>query len=639
MKQKISIAADRLSPKDLSRNHYTTLNFGSPFPIFVEECVNKDKFNIRVSNFSRLAPMYLPNLGSLNLKIHAFYVPFRLVWNHFENFREGLPSWNSSGAYVYKNVPLVDDVQLSSMFINNPQGRFQDLADWLGPESSNINQSDFVIYENGQYNGYVFTPRGKAVYHMLIALGYNFKFLIEDGVSAGKAVNTQYSALPLLCWFKTFLDYFIPSQLQPSSRINQLFNTIHDYNSSQIATPIGYDLLRSCIDEICLYYQNNYFTSAWMQPNAPVTGLNNIGSTNSDMPIINNVSSQGRGSDDNKSFDQFGQGVSNSSDGVMSHSVRDSQILSADGLTFLQKFARFIKRSNFAGSRAVERILARFGVRVEDFQVGMCRYLGSETLVLQKSDVTVTGNTQEAGEFVGKGFFSGGSNRVFKCDCDLSGMIIVSASLETPSTYLDGVRRRNLHITPLDFYTPELDGGTMQAISGCEVHHRAQFINDQFSNDFSSLGLNYDDVFGFTPRYSEYKFALDDISGDFSILAHSQNIDAFILPRRIFDDTELLLAYHGGTFEDVELRQSAYDVTLRGNQNTKRITPVQSLFSNDSNQFNRIFKDTSGLEDPVFSVFHIQCVVNSVTQPLNESAELQGRGKMLDFETNGVHLS
>lgn len=631
MKQKISIAAGSLKPKDMSRTHYTTLGFGCPFPIFVEETIPKDKFSFKVSNFSRLAPMFLPNLGTLNLKIHAFYVPFRLVWNHFENFREGLPSWNNAGAQVFKNVPFIDDYSLSQIFLTA-------LADGTKLAELNQDQSNLCdFYLNNSADGYNFTLRGKQVYHMLVALGYNFKFT-DNSTANLETLNTKYSMLPLLCWLKIFLDYFIPSQFQPSSQINALFNYIHEMDTTDISSPVNTQYLTDCLNEVMLYYQNNYFTSAWMYPNSPVSGLNNIGTTTTDSPVINSVHSQGG----QLSFSS--QNLVNSDDSVArppytnnsySINVENAQRLTADGLTFLQKFARFVKRSNFAGSRAVERILARFGVKVDDFQIGMCRYLGSETLTLQKSDVTVTGSSAEAGDYTGKGFFSGGSDRIFKCDCDYSGMMIVSASLETPSTYLEGVRRRNIHLTPLDFYTPELDGGTMQAISGQEVFSRCTFLDTNTASQLSSLKFGRSDVYGFTPRFSEYKMALDDVSGDFNLFRYNASLDPFILPRRIFDIDQIRTELAAGSFGSLNVRDMVYDESLK----TTTPSPVRSLFSNDQSQFNRIFRDTTGLADPVFSVFRIDCLVHSVSVPLNESAEIQGRGKSLDFETNGVHLS
>lgn len=641
MKSKIAVAARPLKPKDMSRNHYTTLGFGTPFPVYVEETIPRDKFTFQVHNFSRLAPMLLPNLGTINLKVHSFYVPFHMVWNHFENFVNGLPSWNSNGAQVYKHTPMIDDICFTQLFIlgGNPSGNLATLV----TSSSADGGYDFAVQANDStINTYKFTLRGKQIYHMLLGLGYNFNFTVRS------ADSERYSALPLLCWLKIFLDYFIPSQLQPSSAINQLLSKIHDYTAAQMESPLGYQDLDVLLQEIYLYYQNNYFTSAWQNPNSVVTGLNNIGSTTTDRPVINSISAQGsQFTGASATLNNVTQPLVSTNNGVYLNPNANINpdasavpgTFSADGLSMMQKFARYVKRSNFAGSRAVERILARFGVRIDDFQIGMCKYLGSDTVPLQKSDVVVTGSTEQSGDYTGKGWFSGGS-RTFKCNCDFAGMIIVTASLETPSTFTDGVRRRNLHMQPLDFYTPELDGGVMQAISGQELFGRVlNGTYDVFSN-LSTLGLRRSSVFGFTPRYSEYKNGaqIDDITGDFSLPRFAQNIDGFILPRRIFDTN---LRYQD-TVDDPDnltapYSDYAYDEVIATGQ--RAITPVQSLFMNDSDQFNRIFRDTSGDADPVFSVFRIDCVCNSCSLPLNESSELIGKGKLLDFETNGVHLS
>ena len=161
MKQKISIAAERPTPKDLSRNHYTTLGFGNIFPIFAEETVNKDKFNIKMDVFARAAAMYVPNFSNLNIKVHGFYVPFRYVWSHFENFKEGLPSWLTSGAQIYKNVPCITNYDLTDFFIRQ-NGLTNEVQTSIEQEGF-----DFRVYNASQseYKYYKFTVYGKFVYH------------------------------------------------------------------------------------------------------------------------------------------------------------------------------------------------------------------------------------------------------------------------------------------------------------------------------------------------------------------------------------------------------------------------------------------------------------------------------------------
>lgn len=661
MKQKISIAANRPKPKDLSRNHYTTLGFGQIFPIFAEEVVNKDKFNVKVGSFARVAPMVLPNLGQISLKLHAFYVPFRLVWNHYENFKEGLPSWTSDGAQVYKNVPKISAFDLTRLLVTGvqmPQDYYVSSVNFStevqsGDEVCDFSTLSFYTPDSAPntYKRYKLTIVGKQILHILNGLGYRWNlaqpynqnelYLFRDN-SVNNYENVEFSLLPLLCYFKAYLDYFIPSQLQPSSTINQLLSLIHDLSANEVAVSVGQDssptanimeLIGQCL-YLCLpYYQNNYFTSAWQYPNAPVSGLQNIGTQGSDIPVINSVDSQ------TSDPSVVNQPLSNTSEFVSNSNAFVSE-LSSDGLSFLQKFARFVRRGNFAGSRAVERILARFGVHVDDFQIGMSRYLGSDTVALQISDVTNQGNNAELGDFAGKSWFAGNPNRVFKADCDLAGYFIILASIETPSMFTDGIRKRMRHLTPLDYYTPELDGGQMQAISKAEI-----FQDDRLGLIYNTKEkFKWSDVFGFTPRYSEYKFAIDDISGDFSIPRLSQNIDGFILPRRLFN---LYDAYYSFSKDDFILIDKdngymdypgSYNFPQLNPNYDSQITPVSAMVGSDMNQFNRIFRDTTGEADPFFFHFDIKCLVNSVTLPLNESAELIGKGKSLDFETNGVHL-
>ena len=652
MKQKISVAARPSKPKDLSRNHYTTLNFGHIYPIYVEEFCNGSKVSIKTSNFSRVAPQFLPNLGRLDMKLHAFYVPYHLVWNHFENFNEGLPSWNNQGSQVYKYTPTFNDCDLTHFFMSRSE-----LASDIGQPSASDPFDFQVLNPNGLSSTYYkFTPLGKYVYHVFNALGYNFTF-VRYGSPIADSLNAPKSCLPLLCFFKLYLDYFIPSQLQPSSSLHKLFQWLHEqtantfylwYNNTgdNESATLKQDMMNyifDFIEEMFYYYQNNYFTSAWMSPNAPVPGLNNIGQSAFDRPVINSISSQGNASDNSI----LNQSIANTDNGVqrvqfpsptlgnVSLSPSISQ-LTSDGMTFMHKFARFVKRSNFVGSRAIERILGKFGIRITDFESSLSTYLGSTSFVMNQADVTVTGSLSESGDYTGKGWFNSTSQneRIFKCNMDLYGMVFVTASIETPSMFVEGVRRRNMHIQPLDFYNPDLDGSLMQAISGSELFSRNPFATKSILTNSNFFGLLPRRTFGYQLRYMEMKTAIDDISGDFCVPTLNKNIDQFILPRRLFDIIQIHdIITHDS--DDPDWRDYAYSPSVAdGNA----VTPVSILKGDDMNQFNRIFRQSDGSADPIYAVFRFDVICNNSVMPANTSAELDGRGKEIEFETNGVHV-
>lgn len=646
MKQKISVAARPSTPKNLSRNHYTTLNFGHIYPIYVEEMPYNSKVNIRANNFSRVAPQFLPNLGRLDMKLHAFYVPFKLVWNHFDNFYQGLPSWNNQGSQVFKYVPTFNDNDLTFFFANVDE---YELA-----EECTVDDGWDFMYQQTMAVGirfFKFTPFGKYVYHIFNSLGYNFTFVSS---AFAPSFSEPMSALPLLSFFKVYLDYFIPSQLQPSSSLHSLFAWLHDlpastmydwYNNIQSGDTQKQNFMNRIfqfLQEMYYYYQNNYFTSAWMSPNAVVPGLNNIGNEAYDRPVINSTTSQSSTASNSLRTQnlQNGDGYVKRVEypmatvGSVTNIPNTQSTLTADGITFMQKFARFVKRSNFVGSRVLERILGQFGIRITDFESSLSTYLGSTNFVMQQSDVTVTGSSQEAGDYTGKGWFNSDTDRVFKANCDLYGMVFVTASIQTPSTFVDGIRKRNKHIQPLDYYNPDLDGSIMQAISGSELFKRNTYVGTEVPNSLDELGLSPSQTFGYQLRYMEMKTSIDDISGDFCVPSLNKNIDNFILPRRIFDPFAIRDFIIMGN-DDYNPADFAYSPTLKGND---AMTPVVSLKGDDMYQFNRIFRMTDGQADPIFGVFRFDVVVNNAVIPADTSSELDGKGKELEFESNGVHV-
>lgn len=87
---------------DLSHSRKLSGKLGQLIPIFCQECVPGDTFNIRTESFIRLAPMTAPVMHKLNATIHYFFVPSRILWSKWEDFITGhedetVPTINLSG--------------------------------------------------------------------------------------------------------------------------------------------------------------------------------------------------------------------------------------------------------------------------------------------------------------------------------------------------------------------------------------------------------------------------------------------------------------------------------------------------------------------------------------------------------------
>jgi len=120
--QTVQTARPRRSVFDLSYEKKMTGDMGLLYPIMCEECVPGDKWNIANRAVIRFQPLVAPMMHEVNVFVHYFFVPYRLLWSGWEDFITGgtdgddvqvLPRWTISTAEVkgslwdYLGFPLV----------------------------------------------------------------------------------------------------------------------------------------------------------------------------------------------------------------------------------------------------------------------------------------------------------------------------------------------------------------------------------------------------------------------------------------------------------------------------------------------------------------------------------------------------
>ena len=71
---------------DRSHGYKTTFNAGQLIPVFVDEALPGDTFNINASMFGRLSTPLKPIMDNLFLDVHFFSVPIRLLWSNWKRF-------------------------------------------------------------------------------------------------------------------------------------------------------------------------------------------------------------------------------------------------------------------------------------------------------------------------------------------------------------------------------------------------------------------------------------------------------------------------------------------------------------------------------------------------------------------------
>lgn len=86
-------------------NHKTTFNASWLIPVFFDEVLPGDTFNVKMTAFARLATPIVPIMDNLYMDTFFFFVPNRLVWENWEAFCAQTPGQD---AYLVPQTGLTD---------------------------------------------------------------------------------------------------------------------------------------------------------------------------------------------------------------------------------------------------------------------------------------------------------------------------------------------------------------------------------------------------------------------------------------------------------------------------------------------------------------------------------------------------
>ena len=153
--QRTGLKPPKTSGFDLSREQKLTCNFGELIPTYIEEVLPGDRFRVKTESFIRMAPMIAPMMHRLNVHMHYFFVPNRLVWNEWEDFITGGKDGTST--------PTIPNTLLNSALAvgTDPLRR---LSDYMGlpqkPSGSSLKRINLLPFRAYQliYNVYYRDP-------------------------------------------------------------------------------------------------------------------------------------------------------------------------------------------------------------------------------------------------------------------------------------------------------------------------------------------------------------------------------------------------------------------------------------------------------------------------------------------------
>lgn len=544
----------------------TTNDFGFCLPIFAREVIPGDEWKLDISSFLRLSPLSVPTYASIRQTARAFYVRFSSVWLPWNDFYAGRPYVMNGTSYTFDTVPQITNEQIAKWFAVNSEQVTADVTSDFSYLWDLGNGDEEVRYYN-------FKDNVRRMYTLLLNLGYKINFRCTGTNGMDRPDDTQFSLLPLLCYLRAYYDYYLPSRYTNNSPLRTIFDKV-TYEVSDLDKVLNY-----VRDTLYANFDTDYFSASWLNP---------------DSPISNSEAMQYAFTD--PSSDLASAQIAPNSKNSPTLSVGRTQI-TQDSLNILKSAYDWVIRHGLAGNRYFEQIFAQFGIKLPNILTRRCEFLGSTTSTVMTQDVTSTATTQvngkvtAVGDYAGKGYASSaGSNIELKAKDDDYGMIIVIHNILPDGGYVQGRNREVMHLQRYDFFQPEFDCVGMQAVRNDELFA----MNTGEAPTYRNHQPN--GVFGFLPRYSEYRRPYDNLSGDFVINSRNAGMDSYH-SFRIFDPSEV-----EGSFpsNDLIFRQIKPDVDAE-------------------KPFSRIFNLTNPSYDHFICVFNIDATVNRYMRTFQDS--------------------
>ncbi len=534
---------------DTYRNDFTA-PLGVNIPCYVQHVTAATRIKCSASALVRLQALIAPVMDNIDYYVHFWKIPYRLLENdRFTAFFTGeKPAEEYDALFITaRNLaadvsselenPVYDDYSESEkVAIFNRIFGNGSIMDFLGYDLSifpTLSYSGGQVSLSGGNNTTKLNWRGFLAYYMLHVNWYmnenvpyfthfveavdnfvkdqdeqSFAYLLVASVimTSTKVSGsfTTYSSMLPHAWEKDYFTSALPnvqfgdpvtlplagsapgvinpnaSYLEITNMNIELFDSNGISGSPSNGNPLiikGNKLIDSVYDEASQEYIEH-----------PITSLSTNSSSSLDF-TPNNFNA----------FDSDDESVA-----PILVNLGEASAISINELRFANALQVFKERQLRYGRRRLEYYKGFFDVSPEDLRMQVPKYLGGGRIPINISDIeqtSATSGTSALGHLAGKATAVAGGFAGFNTFCSEESVIIGIAFAMPHITYANGMSRFNLKTNDIyDYYNPSFQHLGEQAIKNIELYAGTD---------------DPDGDFGYTPRYTEYRFHANEMHGEF----------------------------------------------------------------------------------------------------------------------------
>lgn len=459
----------------------TTIGAGKLYPLYIDEVLPGDNMKLDTSALCRMLTPIVPVADNSYLDLYCFYVPNRLIWEHFEAFmgENDVDYWTESTVYEIPQIVInLDDRN----YIDDNNNSF-DLLSYLGvPVPS---------YDSGAWS---------------------------------------VSHLPVRAYAKIWNDWFRDENLQTPAYINYGdSDTVYNPSATTYIDGINTGRILAPVNKF-----KDYFTTCLPAPqkgesvSLPFSGMIPVGSF-VDTHTAGDYGIKWRSANPDAVNPFGGHGVFISADpngegvGDETHVTGElsgvpvypsnlyADLSSADNVTATVNQLRLAIQSQVyletlarSGSRYIESLYSLYGVKSSDARLQRSEFLGGKRVPINMTSVaqtsaSVTGQTPQGN--LSAYSLTGESALLADHFFEEHGFLMIVACIRTDNTYFQGIERLWSRKNRFDFYAPPFANLGEQPVLMKEIF---------YENPASA-----DDVFGYQEAWAEYRYKQNKLTGGF----------------------------------------------------------------------------------------------------------------------------